>query len=267
MRRVVIAAGLGLATGCGASWGVRDVDLGVVDCRLKPWFADADADGWGEPGEPVWSCEAEADSAFTARNDRDCDDADAQVTARLGDGCPVELLPGLEGGISGWVGAEVELIATFGAAPLTSGLQAEAACAHWGGELATPANPTELAALQALVDTAVPEGDWAGFLGVAWDGEVWAWTDSGLPFEAIGLCDGDLPVVTDLEGEVWESQPLGRLALVRAGGGWCLGAPGFAPDLLAPGEVDAGWLVCERPKPVPEDYKIVLPEPEDEASP
>lgn len=261
IRSVALSIALAGLAACGTSWEVRDGQIGPGECRLKPWFLDADADGWGDDVEPVWACEAVAEDSFTARNNLDCDDASDQLTARLDAACPVDVLPGADD-ILAWSGAEAEMFLTFGASPQVSALQAEAACAHWGGALATPATPQELAVVQDRIDTELPGTEpWVGFVGVGWAEGEWAWLDAGVPFESIGLCGGELPVTTydplhpdpELAGQPWPEQPIPRLALVRSDAGWCLGEPA----------ADSAWIVCERETPNPSDYPVFLPQPAD----
>ncbi len=81
-----------LVVGCGADWEVGDQDgdgLSILDGDCDDtdpevgadvnslWYADADADGFGDPGVYVFGCEAP--EGYVA-NGFDCDDTDDTVS-------------------------------------------------------------------------------------------------------------------------------------------------------------------------------------------
>ncbi len=57
---------------------------GTVDEDGDPWYADADGDGFGDPGQVTWSC---TQPANTVADDTDCDDALTGVHPGVADTC------------------------------------------------------------------------------------------------------------------------------------------------------------------------------------
>jgi hypothetical protein len=268
--------------GCSFNWSA-DVETGCPEFRT--WYVDADDDGWGDASASQESCFA--DDPFTARNDRDCNDADPLVTGRAGSICPSALVLDADGGASrplddvvgGRVG-EVEVAAVYGATPLVWARAAEDACGPngWGG-LAAGAGGTGLVSLPtgeavvALLDRIGSVDDapavWAGYVGVVFDAAQgrWEWR-TGEAVDETRLCrfDGDgVANATDYDPEY------GFLALVRDrppldGGGqngdWCLGTPSDALGAQSCGgaipcyEARYGHFVCGRVPPLPANYEL-----------
>ncbi len=63
---------------------VDDADPDLDLSTAQTWYADVDADGWGDPEAPGWACEQP--SGFVA-DDTDCDDADAGVHPEAAEHC------------------------------------------------------------------------------------------------------------------------------------------------------------------------------------
>ena len=65
--------------------GIDDNCDGVVDEGLtEPWYADVDADGFGDPASGIAACEAPED--FVS-NDADCDDTNADIHPGAQEAC------------------------------------------------------------------------------------------------------------------------------------------------------------------------------------
>jgi hypothetical protein len=227
-------APLVLLAACESSWEV--VSGGDCwDCiSERPFFLDADGDGWGELGSTgLLLVQPDVASGFTSFNNRDCDDADADVTGLIGSICPERLTLG--GADYTGIVYETELVAVHAESALVTGAAAADACGPWGwgGGLALLADTTDLA---LLGDALGAEPEWTGWVGAVADGGGgWIWEDGrafGAPFR---LCDGTSG-----------SEDGDRLALVKQGGGWCFGVP----------ESGEAHLVCERELPVPWHYAM-----------
>lgn len=246
-----------LLAGCGYHW---DLPEGAIDtgCTTAPFFVDADGDGWGDPSSTAQMlCQGDEELQYTARNARDCDDADKLVTGRVGSICPDSLV---SGGTSyaGDIYGGSEFVIVHADTALVWPAYADDACSPWGwgGALATFGGQDDLDTVKAAVaDLPV----WAGYVGVIPDGAGgWAWADgSGLDLDAIGPCDAEFPDSTDVDdARQW-------LALVKRGDNdWCLGTPDAALDFVedaasAPAYgADDGHFVCERAIPDAAAYDV-----------
>lgn len=167
MRSLFIVTAALFASGCSFSWDA-DVD---TDCgEFRTWYRDADGDRWGVAGDFQDACEPEGE--FTARNDRDCDDADPRNTGRVGSICPDQLVAVQAGGGTEFVGVTVsgsEAVLVNGSTPLVWARAAEDACGGvgWGGSLLSMTDASRvITALDALPASAEV---WAGYVGVRFD--------------------------------------------------------------------------------------------------
>ncbi len=78
--------------GCGSNF--RTIPTDPV-CTPYPWFLDADEDGWGDPNtNGIVQCDPDGATGFTARNNRDCDDSNPDITGRVGSLCPADVVIG-----------------------------------------------------------------------------------------------------------------------------------------------------------------------------
>lgn len=266
----------------------------------RPFFPDADGDGWGEPGsEATMLPQADQAAGLTATNRRDCDDSDPAVTGKIGPACPGDLVEGTVSVTGVRFGAS-EYVVVYGAeTAVVRHVAAETACRAWGGSreldgvsleghLATLAEVQELNAVQdELRASSVGVGEFAGFVGIVWQGATaladpqasWVWSDGstaavdadtpwcfGEPPSPFDYYDHFLPAVQAHVDGLQSQLPDLRLALVwdaaaAPSGEWCLGLP----DDAAPAQYSApeGHFICERPAPDPEAYAVTaLPEDE-----
>lgn len=269
--------------GCGYSW---EVDPWLVDeCAYElDFYLDEDGDGWGA-GEGEAACEAPDQGYVT--NGLDCDDDMPSVTG-AGDACPAALTPDDATYVGARYGSLEFLAIGGGATPFQSALEADSACASWGGSydgaLATfgeaAAYDAVRVALGSLGDDPVAlfvglrwEGTWTEghvvggeWVPGSWDG-AWVWTDgsSSLIGNQMPWCGGSAPTPNDLapgyhpedlpdQTEVLDAL---RLALVHAGGAWCLGSPLEAGD-EGPYLPQEAHVLCARSAiPVPADPRTV----------
>lgn len=223
-----------LLAACDSTWDV--VHPGDCwDCiSERPYFYDGDGDGWGDLGSTgLLLPQADVGSGFTSFNNRDCDDADADVTGLIGSICPERLILG--GADYTGIVYETELVAVHADSALVTAAAAEDACGPWawGGDLAQLEDTTDLA---QLAEALAAEPEWTGWVGAVADGAGgWRWEDGrafGAPFR---LCDA---TAGSDDGD--------RLALVKQGEGWCFAVP----------ESGQAHFVCEREVPDPGHYAM-----------
>lgn len=166
------AVSFGIAVCAGALGGCeayRERQLEVchpeTGCRPRPFWPDADGDGWGvwDPIADRSEIAVDPPDGFVA-NQMDCDDDRAELTADVAGLCPASFVPGAE--VTGRVGEGVELVVVGPA--VASALQAEDLCGTpgWGGSLG--ALPTMLGDLPDPAATWVASSPDA--LGPEWDG-------------------------------------------------------------------------------------------------
>lgn len=222
------------------------------------WFVDEDSDGWGT-GEPSMACEPIV--PHTVRNGLDCDDGDDQITGQTGTHCPSELvvidsIPPLAGLVLG----DKEFIAFGGEAGLQSSSGAQLSCENWAplgltadGHLVNFIDTAEYQSVLTDLVGAVrqPEQNWAAWLGIGMgDTGALGWLHGGtLALDEIPSCYDSLPApgVDPGFALVWE-----------AGADTpCIGPP---EQLGTPYAADGANLMCERPKPNPNDYMWFAPE-------
>ncbi len=208
-----------LLAGCGSSWDIRKGDSLVIGCAESFFYADSDADGWGDPtSEPALLCEADVEAGLTASNGRDCDDANEAITGKIGPACPIQMVPGLDGADPAHAGVlfdQKEFAFLYGADTLvTANAEAATNCTLWGkapaldpegalaGTLATFGSQPELAAVLDAVKAEVDangSGVYAGFVGIHWDGAnhyTGAWSfvddsDDALIETGLNWCNGE----------------------------------------------------------------------------
>lgn len=258
MRQLCLFLSPLLAAGCFSTWELQNAEQ--VDACERWYFFDGDGDGWGDRStEPEWSCEANVESQFTSRNNRDCDDATDEITGQTGSICPDNLTIGDTEYLTPSLGAS-EFVAVYGLSDTTWGDDAQDSCGPWGwgGSLATFSSPEEAATVSSALDAVLEPGEpYAGFIGIQADGAGWSWADDSGPIPESSFCDGFVPDVDSFD-PTWT-----RIALVRPiGQPWCLGLPemtGVDEDEIY-GDGFAHFI-CKRPTPDPTGYEVwTLPE-------
>jgi len=258
-----------LLAGCSSNW---TLNVQVSGERVsKPYFHDADGDGWGDGGSELRMLSgADVGAGYTARNNRDCDDADADVTGLVGAACPADLVTGDSDWV-GLVGASSEYVAMIAPSATVWPDEAALACAlGWGdsGERA----PADLASFDSISEasdlaaalSAANVGDYAGFIGLQYhQGSGWAWIDgSDLAPSSIGdgWCDPNLASEPQAEGQL--------AALVHDGARWCVGLPSTV-STAHPG-IPGGsasiyadlyaHFICKRATPDPYNFRVPPPD-------
>ncbi len=208
-----------------------------------PYYFDADGDGWGDPGvDPILACAPSC--MYTAQNALDCDDQREDVTALVGDICPVDAF-GEAPSFAGFQTPAREYVAYFGNSPQVSVEAAEEACGDWGGGLATFKDTNDL---EGFIERIAVLNNYAGYVALA-PSETggWAWEgESNILMEGL-WCGGAAPTPTGDDE---------RLALVKVGASWCFGRAEDAPRPMgaAPAEPGAAHAICGRARPFPETY-------------
>jgi hypothetical protein len=262
LRFSVLAVCL-LSSGCFSSWSVvSDIDTG---CTIAPYYLDVDGDRWGDPSvPPELACEGNDGSGFTARNGRDCDDADFDITGLVGSICPERLVTddtphvGVQHGSSEYAVVVDDPVAAEVSELRWAQYGADACSARgWGGGLATFESSEELSAVKNSVESAV----YAGWVGLVPDGSGgWSWEGGAAVDPAVvQYCSADAANSSDVESS-------DRLALIkRTDTSWCFGSPeeisagGAALPSAAPGyEFRAAHFICERARPEPADFDVDL---------
>lgn len=278
------SSGLSLLSACGATWTLRDGGEGPITCaEEKPFFTDADADGWGDATLGFqMGCAADPESGFVVRNDLDCVDDPASggagIGGRTGAVCPTDFYPGGNTPAVGVIGAASELVAVLPSdrtPPVGAGQAAQTCELGWGAQTEgfkatlAVADGAVFASIQGAIDAAGVAA-YAGFIGVNNASGAWKW-DDGRDFSIGGVaplagCEGVVPEPGSL--------PLGsRLALIKPqGGAWCIGLPGQAgaaayaqpggePTRPVAGVNDdlAAHYICSRPKPDPFNFRAPPP--------
>jgi len=155
-----------------------------VGCAARPWWPDADGDGWGDASaEPVRSADA-PDGAVN--NLLDCDDSNPDITADLGGLCPADFGAGAQ-----VAGGRVEADLGSGTEPvewltvvLDSGVrlfEAEDLCGlGWGGVVGGPATGLQsLSGVWASGSDVPLHGSWAQVVQALPDGPA-VWTGDAL---------------------------------------------------------------------------------------
>lgn len=211
---------------------------------LQPFYFDADGDGWGDPNvEPIMACAPSC--MYTAKNAMDCDDEREDVTALVGDICPIDAF-GESPAFTGFQTPAREYVAYYGATPQVNVDSAEEACEDWGGGLATFKDTADL---EAFVERIANLNNYVAYVALAPTAEGgWAWDgESNILMQGLWCGDGSAP--TPQEGDT-------RLAFVKSGGSWCFGRAEDAPRPLgsAPVEADVAHAICGRARPFPETY-------------
>jgi hypothetical protein len=265
---MVMVGGLLLTTGCVSNFDLREsLTLGTAD---SIFYFDEDEDGWGDPNtEPQLLDQAEG--LYTASNERDCDDSDPLVTARLGPACPADLV----GDSTEFVSYRYvsEFVAVHSSTNLVLQTNAQTACggSGWGGALAHFDEDIEFSGMQEALDAVLAaESNYAGFIGVMWDStsEDWVWEQGeGLSLSGGDFCGDGAPTlleafpqcdtINDPCAEIWDDliDSL-RLALVRESGSWCVGLAEDAYTADGPAyESTRAHFICGRDAPEPSDYR------------
>jgi hypothetical protein len=258
----MVSVGIAFLTACSSNWQVEVIEPQNIEL---PFFLDEDDDGWGALGSDYELREiGDEGTNFTARNNRDCDDANVAVTGLVGSICPDRLVVGATEYSAITYGDE-EFVAVHDASDLVWPEYAVDACSPWGwggagGGLAKFADATELAQVQDLLaDYPV----YAGWVGVTPDGSGgWSWEDGTAIGGFLPLCD-DTPASDEID------PARARLALMKLDDtAWCLGTPdqvlvqGSWPNEYTPPDYSAGYgyFVCERPVPDPAPFAVDPPE-------
>ncbi len=203
----------------------------VEPCQKVSWYADNDGDGFGDPMDEIEACGATCH--YSATNAMDCDDGNPAITALAGSTCPVDMAA-TDDVVVGHVGRWSEYIAVTGGSGKLDQYDSAAACAAWGGHLATWSNGTEL---HEFMQSMSPHQTFAGYIGVVpGPNGGWTWVaDSPLVISSIGWCRGQEP-------SVWDDDD--TLVLFKHGYDWCVGRPDDANQ----------HYVCERPRQYVEWY-------------
>lgn len=264
MRFHLLAVALAsvLLPGCSSNWRTYQDETG---CPPEPFFSDADGDQWGDPSDSgFYAC---TQLPATARNNRDCDDANDQITGRTGSMCPDQLAHPEGGDPADVIGVidGSEFVFVRGGADLVWPTAAEDACGPWGWGGCTASSPEcghlatidSEAQLQALLD-ALPTGmPWAGWVGFHASDHTWAYRDRDSAWVEDDAGLAALRTICDA-GRSYDPD-LPYLALVvDAAGNWCLGTPEEAgAGLEDPPYLPLyGHFLCERPIPDPDDYAL-----------
>lgn len=258
-----------LLAGCSSNW---ELNVQVSGEHVsKPYFHDVDGDGWGDAGSELRMLTgADVGAGYTARNSRDCDDADAEVTGLVGAACPVDLVTGDSAWV-GMVGASSEYVAMI--APSTTVWPDEAALAcvlGWGdgggqapADLASFDSSSDASDLAAALGAA-NVGNYAAFIGLQYQqGAGWVWLDgSDLAVSSIGSgwCDPDLATQAQVDGQL--------AALVHHGSRWCVGLPGTVDTAHTgvPGGATGLYadlyahFICKRATPDPYNFRAPPPD-------
>lgn len=221
----------------------------------------------------------------------------ASITGLVGANCPDEVAWANPEEYAGVVFGESEYFFTWGEENAQSRFtQAEIGCELWSatdeagdgtGGLATFDTTSDLNAVTEVIRASVGTEPFAAYVGIGWTGPIdadpataWGWTD-GTPSDNISalftFCDDNQPptpsafypnlALVDPEhaAGIADELPKLRIALVKRGNGFCLGTPFDAVDptdtgLFTPGNLAEANLICERVKPLPEDFAEVAPE-------
>jgi hypothetical protein len=222
MRLIIPVAVLTVGIGCSSNWVVRGDPVPLRNCQPKLFYQDADQDGWGAGGDDgawVVTCDADADSGFTASNGRDCDDEDSTNTGAVGSVCPQNLVLGDDDVFSVRTSGGSEFMAILGSESTTNYTAAATNCASWAGQvdvtpeaetatwevngyLATFSSEAEVVELHSLIEDSLTNGDSAAvYIGLSWSGTdplvgEWIWVDgeTDLPLNSVSVfdwCDDD----------------------------------------------------------------------------
>ena len=285
MRTVCLMLIVATSTGCRFSWEA-DVD---TDCaEFRTWYRDADGDRWGVVGDSQDACGPSGE--YTARNDRDCDDADPAITGRIGSICPDRLVtngaaPDTDAtAVTGVVVGTNEVVVVHGPTSPTYARAAEDACGEsgWGGGLFALSESSQIvAALDAVPDEATI---WAGYVGIVFNPDApfpagspaedqppagqWEFIGGGAVPET-RLCSFDGAFGADARDY---DPALGFLALVKdkppleangSSSDFCFGTPDEAIPLdgcTGAGrtcyEERFGHFMCARPEAAPGPYAL-----------
>jgi hypothetical protein len=235
---------LGLS-GCASTW----VPGIIVDTSptITAWFRDADADGWGTTDGVMATQDDAAAQGFTAQNDRDCDDDDADVTGHVAPLCPDQIGSDFVPVVYG----TTEFLVVTASSPMMSAAGAQDECGKygWGGALAAFEANDDLDAVEATLATVSP---WAGWIGVVPNGGDWTWdpeqasvVGGALNLQSFAACDPAPHITGDPARD--------HLALVKGSSGTlCLGYPPSAGgDYALADNAGLAHFVCERPAPDP----------------
>lgn len=267
-----------LLLACGSSWRLREGERLALGCATASYWLDADGDGWGDPDVPEQPlCGPDADLGLTATVGLDCDDADPEVTGRVGSLCPVDLVIGTPAGVLGVEWGGVEYAAAWGPqAVTTDAVGAADACAAWGGGLAAFGAAVDAETVTSRMGVAVGPGRlFAGWLDAGWQGDLTdgSWTFGGggddglLGGDELPWCGAE-PVATDAWPELNAADPVHRAAMeeelagvrlavtLDAVGLFCVGLPqpqGDGVQDAAYGPWDAHPL-CSRVRPDPATF-------------
>jgi hypothetical protein len=256
LRYVPVLSVIGLAA-CDSQWEIADDFVVDTDIAERPYFHDEDGDGWGDFGSTGQLLpQPDQTSGFTAVNNRDCDDADENVTGITGSICPERLTLG--GSAYTGVVYETEFVVVHDDSELVWPGHAEDACGPWGwgGGLAQFADTTELAQVQATLEDFPVYAGWVGVVGDGNNG--WQWEDGTALAAPFSLCPG-APGSDEVDPERQ------RLALLKLGAStWCFGTPDQVEQAdwdesqyPNPGYTEGeAYFVCERETPDPEHYAL-----------
>ncbi len=257
---------------------------------------DLDEDGWGDSAvEPVQACEPLREDGFTARNGRDCDDGDSEITGLVGAVCPANLITVDPTGVAiqyaGVVYEDNEFVFVFGETTETQRhTVGDSACEMWAGselvddlwvprgQLATFDSAAELDEVKSRIEDAVGGSKYAGFIGIEWEGAsegAWSWVDESsdtLLGQGMGWCGGVAPTPLDffpnlspdnpahLDAIIVEMERVRVAMILGDSGEWCLGLPsdGVREGDAMHGQYTAteGHFVCKRAKPDFADYAL-----------
>ncbi len=266
-----------VVAGCGSYWDLRSGESLNTDCEGKlNYYVDLDGDGWGEPSSaPEPLCAPDPNNNLTASNNRDCDDNDDGITARI-EQCPASLVPA-DGDYLGIVRGDSEYLAI----DVPDGIRysgAASLCDTWGSRLPGDDGEGE-ADLAQLVDggerddilDALESAGWTDvelFVGIVWNGDAWVWADGDPLSGTVGFCGNNADIepidffANLVDGIVADDgqdaeDAAARLSLRREADGsdWCWGIPG-EEDVIDDSRAFAGVL-CERGAPSTADYQSV----------
>lgn len=271
MRIGLLLVTAALLPACSSNWKAYGIDTA---CVPELYFQDGDGDLWGDPADTgEESCTPPADSA---RNNRDCDDSNDQITGRTGSICPEHLVnhdaadPTDVTDFTAVIDGS-EFIIVHADTDLVWPAAAEDACGPWGwggcvgeaeecGHLATVESQPQL---NGLIDELPAGHAFAGWVGFGYDHAAatvtWEWGYQ----DATGWQDDDAGIAAlrrfcDSSRDYTTAETPYLALVVDASGNWCLGTP----DEADMGSGDPPYLplyahfICERPIPDPDAFAL-----------
>ena len=115
--------------------GFDDNCDGAIDETAPTWYADADADGYGDPALPLRGCEAPVGYVLDASDAGDCDDADPDVHPGASEVCDDAIDDDCDGVVDGGCdSSDTGGIATFVEVDLTDVVNRDHTNGPWTGD-------------------------------------------------------------------------------------------------------------------------------------